>query len=398
MKKPTFRNYAVHGFKWIAAGIVLFLVGTMVSIAHADISNPHPTPPANSVTHGMLKDGIIDDNNVDVAAAIQLVKLGTSADDTLVPFGSGGALGTSTSLKYNKTSKKLYVMGGSIEATSTNFNGVAMTWPSADGTANQALITNGAGAYSYNAVSLSASSTTYLATSTYNKPAGAKRVHVQLWGGGGGGGTDAVQHATLVGGGGGGSYVEAWFNASDLAASVTVGIGKGGAAIASGVTSNGNDGAATTFGTLLKASGGGGGGAGATGVGGQGAAYFFQGLANSTSACTAGAGLCSGGGSNATATMSVYGAGGGGGAGAGGDSFFGGGGGGGASLSPSIQATSGSSIYGGYGGHAGTDNPLSPCTAGKQPAGGGGAQESNGGVLQAGCAGGDGEAIITTFF
>jgi hypothetical protein len=63
------------------------------------------------------------------------------------------------------------------------------------------------------------------------KPSGAQRVHVALCdGGGGGSGGNVTTTAAGGGGGGGGGYDEAWYRAIDLAATVTVHAGKGGAA------------------------------------------------------------------------------------------------------------------------------------------------------------------------
>lgn len=66
---------------------------------------------------------------------------------------------------------------------------------------------------------------------TWVKPTGAKTVFAQtVDGGGGGGGGRSAATAAGGGGGGGGGYDEAWFNADDLAATVTVHAGRGGAA------------------------------------------------------------------------------------------------------------------------------------------------------------------------
>lgn len=66
---------------------------------------------------------------------------------------------------------------------------------------------------------------------TWTKPFGARKVFVQLVdGGGGGSGGNTTTTAEGGGGGGGGGYDEAWFDAEDLGATVTVHAGKGGAA------------------------------------------------------------------------------------------------------------------------------------------------------------------------
>lgn len=66
---------------------------------------------------------------------------------------------------------------------------------------------------------------------TWVKPDGARKVLVQLCdGGGGGSGGNTTTTAAGGGGGGGGGYDEAWFEAEELGATVTVHAGKGGAA------------------------------------------------------------------------------------------------------------------------------------------------------------------------
>lgn len=64
---------------------------------------------------------------------------------------------------------------------------------------------------------------------TWVQPFGARRVHAQILdGGGGGSGGNTTTTAAGGGGGGGGGYAEAWFDAEDLAATITVHAGKGG--------------------------------------------------------------------------------------------------------------------------------------------------------------------------
>lgn len=63
------------------------------------------------------------------------------------------------------------------------------------------------------------------------RPNGAARVHAQVIdGGGGGSGGNITTTAAGGGGGGGGGYDEAWYDADELGASVTIHAGKGGAA------------------------------------------------------------------------------------------------------------------------------------------------------------------------
>lgn len=115
----------------------------------------------------------------------------------------------------------------------------------------------------------------------WNKPAGAKTVHViAIGGGGGGGGGRRGAAATLRGGGGGGGgggYAECVFDAADVPASVTVTAGRGGFGGTNAGADNtsggsGASGGASTFGTLLRADSGKAGTGGSTSAGGGGAA------------------------------------------------------------------------------------------------------------------------------
>lgn len=111
----------------------------------------------------------------------------------------------------------------------------------------------------------------FLASGTWNKPAGVRFVYVELIGGGGAGA--AIGRTQLgAGGGGGGEPVSALLRASDLGSAETVTIGAGGtAATASGdaAANSGGDGGDTTFGTHLTARGGKGGTGGSLPTGGQ---------------------------------------------------------------------------------------------------------------------------------
>lgn len=169
-------------------------------------------------------------------------------------------------------------------------------------------------------------------------------VRIQAWGGGGGG--DAIR------GGGGGAYVEIAVRFADIASSVNVTVGGGGAV--------GLAGGASSFGFLLTAPPGNG---PSGGFGGFGGGYSF------------GAGGASDPATPGQRAPDVWGGGGGGGgsssggiAGAGGQGFFGGGGGGGFGVV--ANGAGGTSTYGGNGG--------APNVAGAAPGGGGGANAIGG--------------------
>lgn len=94
----------------------------------------------------------------------------------------------------------------------------------------------------------------FTSSGTWTKPAGATIVRVQAWGAGGGGGDGGGSQAG--GGGGGGAYAEAWFLASDLAATVAVTVGAAGTGGQPGGIASTNGGN-STFGAHLTAYGGG---------------------------------------------------------------------------------------------------------------------------------------------
>ena len=107
---------------------------------------------------------------------------------------------------------------------------------------------------------------TFTDTDAWDKPSGTRlvRVQVQAGGGAGGGAATTVAAQTSAGAGGaGGSYGETWFPANSLDDSYTVTVGAGGVAVA---LTTGGAGGASSFGSLVTASGGNGGGVAAAGT------------------------------------------------------------------------------------------------------------------------------------
>lgn len=243
----------------------------------------------------------------------------------------------------------------------------------------------------------------FLSTGVWTKPTAANtnsRIFVQIWGGGGSGGS-APDANGEAGGGGGGAYNEGWFSASVLQASVLVQIGAGGASV---VSTNGVDGSRTVFGStsMLTAFGGGGGSGNNTAGGGGGGGGIFSGGVGTTNA-TGGAGgsfgdaagvssiFASGGGANNQRSQNAQNSSGGGGAAApAGSVLYGGAGGGGVS-----QNGVGGGGFSGTGSHGGNAGSSVAGQQGTRPAGGGGGAW---GATVASGKGGDGMAVITTFF
>lgn len=238
---------------------------------------------------------------------------------------------------------------------------------------------------------------TFTATgaNTWTKPTGAKKILVQLWGGGGSGSHGGGSASAGGTGGSGGEYFEQWFDASSLGASETVTIATGGAAKLVG--GNGNNGGNTTFGSLATAYGGLAGiQAAASTLGSNGGSHFGpvphlygigtygDGLSPVLNAYWNNSGVYSGasGGTywNGGVVYQET---------SGGSSYYGGGGGGShASSGSSSYSSGGTSVYGGNGSSASSGTS----SAGATPGGG-----SGHGVNGSG-AGGDGKAIVTTFF
>ena len=164
----------------------------------------------------------------------------------------------------------------------------------------------------------------YTASTTYSKPAGLVRIRVTVIGGGAGGRTGISTSSGGAGGGAGATSIRI-LNASSLAASETVTVGAGGAAITAG--------GASLFGAFMTANGGGIGDAGGGGGGG--------GAASGGDINIEGGGA--GGGHNGGAAVAGIG-------GAGGNSSLGGG------ARGSVSAGANAGGYGGGGGGGGSGN------------------------------------------
>jgi hypothetical protein len=296
-----------------------------------------------------------------------------------------------------------------LKAPTSLVSTTTYTLPTADGTVNQSLVTDGSGTLSWSGVT-GASVTNFSTSGTWVKPAGITTVTVELWAGGGGGGSGRKADNNPGGGsgGGGGAYVIRTFPASDISSTVSVTIGAGGAGGSAQATNNtdgnvGSSGGDSTFSTYLTSYSGAGGAGGVSGAGGT--SNFGTGGGG---ALSAGSGINGGeptnndiyntsgafGGGSGYATGSAGYGGGSGGAGRyftggiGGSSFQGGPGGGGGGgwysngpLANSPGGAGGSTV--GIGGGGGTAGAASGGTggagSGRQGGGGGGANSSGAG-------------------
>lgn len=153
-----------------------------------------------------------------------------------------------------------------LQAPATVASNVTWTLPNADGTANQVLKTNGAGALGWTNPGGTPPNILYLTSgtsATYTPTTGTKAIYVEIaGGGGGGGGVDGQGTGTsaAAGSGGGGAYVAKLI--TNMSQTFTYTIGAGGTGGSAGANS-GTAGGTTTFvasvtGTLTASGGGGG--------------------------------------------------------------------------------------------------------------------------------------------
>lgn len=202
----------------------------------------------------------------------------------------------------------------------------------------------------------------FTASGTWTKPTGYPddtMVTVEMWGGGGG--ANREFSTSYLAGGGGGAYATGRFRLGDLASSIAVTVGAGGAgrSASSGAGANGGN---SQFGTLITAYGGkGAAGSGSTNQGGTGGGELSSGSAG---------GAIGGGVTGTTPNANTIYGGGAGGSGDtarnGGSAVYGGGGG------SSSSGAAGVSVYGGNGGSGSSKNGVAP--------GGGGASGSSTGT------------------
>lgn len=226
---------------------------------------------------------------------------------------------------------------------------------------------------------------TFPADGTWTKPAGATRVHVQVWSGAASG-PNATTAGDEAAGAGGGGYDDAWFDASDLGATEVITVATGGAAVTTDNT-DGNAGGQSSFGSLVVVNGASAPGRAANSVlGGNGGgvqigAEDFSGGNGTNGSGALGKsvkrGGAAGGGTNGAVTF------------AGGSSEDGGAGAG--SVSSSTIGAPGTSLRAG---DAGAGNNAGNATAGSIPSGAGGSAQGTGNDSGAG---GRGEIIVTTW-
>ena len=255
---------------------------------------------------------------------------------------------------------------------------IAALLPSQTGNADKALTTNGTSLLWSVITSSSFTKYTFAAgtgtgstrTHTWTKPSSGSTAIVLIWGGGGGGARD---NNTGGGGGAGSNCQIGLFPLSDLGATETITIGRGGQGRSG--NGDGHDGTNSTFGSLLTSYGGRGGDEDDTDKYAQGSTPFGKGSRSTDiSRDNFSFSILSGGYGGKPRIDN-----------AGGNAVFGGGGGGGTDKN-NQGGVGGTSIIGGNGGRGQGD---SDGDDGQTPGGGGGGTEDN-----TSGSGGDGECWV----
>ena len=152
--------------EYILSGLIALAVIVPVAALAATQYGAGTLLQVGDVLSSHILNGTVLDVDISNSAAISGMKVAGGGAGGLIVFSNNTQLATSTNLKFATSTNDFYVLTGRIHATSTNFNGVNQTWPSADGAANESLTTNGAGVLSWAAAGGSSLSTTFTAGET----------------------------------------------------------------------------------------------------------------------------------------------------------------------------------------------------------------------------------------
>lgn len=134
----------------VLVGVIFGLVLTGYgSVAFATIYSAGSLLQTGDVKTEHILNGTILDADVSNSAGVGGAKVNPRGTAGTLLYTTGSAVGTTTLAKLDTSTGDLYLFGGRIHATSTNFNGVSATWPSVDGSNGQTLTTNGSGTYSW---------------------------------------------------------------------------------------------------------------------------------------------------------------------------------------------------------------------------------------------------------
>lgn len=130
--------------------VVLVAFFLIAPIASAIVNYPASASlGTGSVRGSHILDGTLTNADVSASAAITSGKITVGGTTGTVMLTDGTNLATTTSLKFATSTKDLYVLTGRVHASSTNFGGRNLTWPTDAGSSGYSLQTNGSGTLSW---------------------------------------------------------------------------------------------------------------------------------------------------------------------------------------------------------------------------------------------------------
>lgn len=135
-------------YNFLSALVLLALIAP-AGVAFATIYSAGSLLQTGDVKTEHVLNGTLLDADVSAAALIGGTKVAPRGVQGALIMSNGTTLATSTALVFATSTSKLYIFGGSVEATSTNLNGVAYSWPSSQGSSNTVLVNDGAGSLSW---------------------------------------------------------------------------------------------------------------------------------------------------------------------------------------------------------------------------------------------------------
>ena len=146
--KDIIKNIFIRNLLILAIVIGVGVTG-YANIVNATISNPHPTPPNNSITSAMIVDGTITDADVSNTAKISRIKLYPDCSQYDMFYTFSSSFQCEGQLQFNPNTTTLSVTGQLNITGTTTFNGVPYVWPSSQGSANTFLTNDGNGNVSW---------------------------------------------------------------------------------------------------------------------------------------------------------------------------------------------------------------------------------------------------------
>lgn len=137
----------------VLIGALLFYTPLANAISVTSITAPLTTGDINS---DKILDGTIVNADVSNTANIDSNKLRINGSQGYVLVSDGANIATTTGFKVATSTGDVYVFSARLHASTTNFNGQNLTWPSDTGSNTYALTTDGAGTLSWSASAPSA--------------------------------------------------------------------------------------------------------------------------------------------------------------------------------------------------------------------------------------------------